>query len=277
MSAHPYSGAQVAFATMHGKEQLARQPFLDILNAEVVAPPALDTDQFGTFSGEIARTLAPQAAARVKARLGMKLSGTPYGLASEGSFGAGLGYVVEHREVLMFIDEARGLELVESAIDTSPLPSGRGIESIEGALGYAADLGYPRQGVVLSTRSGLIRKGMETEDELTHAVGQLRERAGGLPIAISPDYRAHRCPSRAAVIVSLADRIARRLATPCPGCSAPGFGQVAYERGLRCSGCGEQTRMIAADILGCGVCSRRVRQSRAQRFASAELCDFCNP
>ena len=63
MKTHPFAGARIAFATMHGKEQLARHAFLDTLSADVIAPADLDTDQVGTFSGEIARTLSPRAAA----------------------------------------------------------------------------------------------------------------------------------------------------------------------------------------------------------------------
>jgi len=47
----------------------------------------VDTDQFGTFTGEVARTGAPADAARAKARLAMSVTGLPYGLASEASYG----------------------------------------------------------------------------------------------------------------------------------------------------------------------------------------------
>lgn len=66
----PYAGALIAFATMHGKEALAQQPFRDILGASVVAPAGLNTDQFGTFSGEIPRILTPHAAAAPKSTSG---------------------------------------------------------------------------------------------------------------------------------------------------------------------------------------------------------------
>lgn len=70
MTTHPHSGATVAFATRLGKEQLTRAPFATILQADVIAPADLGTDQFGTFTGEIDRALTPLASARVKARLG---------------------------------------------------------------------------------------------------------------------------------------------------------------------------------------------------------------
>ena len=279
MKTHPYAGTRIAFATMHGKEQLARHPFLDTLGAEVIAPADLDTDQFGTFSGEIARTLSPRAAALVKARLGMQLAGVPYGLASEGSFNSGLGFLVEHHEVLIFIDEIRDLELVEGTITTSPLPPGRSISTLEAALTYSRAIGHPEQGLLL--RGGAagerIQKDFDTAEQLSDAVGRMLELTSGRPVTISPDFRAHRCPSRAEIITILAQRMGRRLAIPCPNCHTFGFGQVDIERGLRCSDCGEPTRMIAADISGCGRCPHIVRTPRTDQCASPQWCDYCNP
>jgi hypothetical protein len=279
MSTHPYAGAKIAFATMHGKQQLARQPFLDILGAEVVAPAGLDTDQFGTFSGEIARTLGPRATAQVKARLGMQLAGTPYGLASEGSFNSGLGFLVEHHEILIFIDEICGLELVEGTIATSPLPPGKAITTVDAALTYATAIGHPEQGLLLrgGAAGELVRKDLDTGEAISDTMVQMLRHTPDRPVVISPDFRAHRCPSRAQVITTLAHNMAGRLSTPCPLCHTPGFGQVDIERGLCCSDCGEPTRMIAADILGCGRCPHTVRTSRTNRIAAPQWCDYCNP
>ena len=74
---NPYRGAVIAFATMHGKEQLARGPFRTILGAAVLAPAGIDTDQFGSFAGDIPRILTPQQAARSKALLGLRAASFP--------------------------------------------------------------------------------------------------------------------------------------------------------------------------------------------------------
>ena len=52
----------------------------------------------------------------------MQLAGVAYGLAFEFSFKSGLGFLAEHHEALIFIDEIRDLELVEGTITSSPLP-----------------------------------------------------------------------------------------------------------------------------------------------------------
>ncbi|TDK90892.1 hypothetical protein EUA02_22320 [Mycobacterium paragordonae] len=64
-----YAGTVIAMGTMHGKERQVAPAFAAEIGARVIAPPGIDTDQFGTFAGEINRTLAPVAAASAKARI----------------------------------------------------------------------------------------------------------------------------------------------------------------------------------------------------------------
>ncbi len=59
MKTHPFAGARVAFATVRGKEQLARHPFLDTLGADVIAPADSDIAKW-VPSGEITHTLSPE-------------------------------------------------------------------------------------------------------------------------------------------------------------------------------------------------------------------------
>jgi hypothetical protein len=276
-SARPYAGERIVFATMHGKEALARAPFHDILGARIIAPDHLDTDQFGTFSGEIPRTLAPRTAARVKAQLGIHLARTPYAIASEGSFSSGFGPVVEHDEILLFLDASRGLELLESTRLTSPLPAGRRVSSVDAALAYAAAVEFPHQGVIVrgGTDQHLIATSLSSTAELRRKVTDLLELAP--QVTLEPDYRAHRCPRRAAVIRTLATQMAERLDTGCPACDTPGFGRIDVERGLPCDECALPTHVIAADILGCGLCTHTERRARPERTAAAHWCDGCNP
>ena len=273
-----YAGRVVTFATMHGKERLAREAFRDAVGATVVAPRGMDTDQFGTFAGDIPRTLGPRAAARAKARLGMQIGGTTLGLASEGSFSSGFAASVESREILLFIDDDRAMELVEGAITNSPLPGGRRIRSTDDALTFASAVGFPDQGVIVTgtvDNQTTAYKTLSQFAELERTVeALLRDESS---VMILPDYRAHKAPSRAEVIRTLCQRMARRLSTSCPECEAPGFGQVDIERGLPCSHCASATQVIAADIQGCGVCVHRSRLARAQTRADPRWCDYCNP
>ncbi len=273
-----YTGRNITFATMHGKEQLARGAFRRILGATVAAPPGLDTDQFGTLAGDIPRILTPRDAAHAKARLGMQIARSPYGLASEGSFSGSSGPLVEQREILLFIDDDLGLELIEGTLTTSPLPGGCTITTPVRAREFARALGFPSQGVVLhSAQDGhmIAHKDFTQLDELQATAEALL--ASGSAVIVQPDYRAHRAPSRADTIRTLCNQMAKRLATGCPNCHTPGFGRVDVEHGLPCSDCGAATQVIAADLHGCCACSHRTRIPRTHLRAEPAWCDYCNP
>jgi len=274
-----YQNEPITFATMHGKELLAQHPFADALGANVVAPQQLNTDLFGTFSGEILRTSSPRSTALAKARRGMELEHTHYGLASEGTFSTGFGTIVENTEVLVFVDDILGLELVEGSITISPLPAGRTIRHLDDALNYAAAVGFPEQRVILQTTHNGIATSFKNigDRETLHRVGEKVFREANNSVSIMPDYRAHHCPSRAAVIHTLCEQMAHRLATECPMCLTPGFGQLDVEPGVPCESCGTATNIIAADIHGCGKCPYRTRIGRPVKRAAPHWCNFCNP
>lgn len=273
----PYSKQSIVFATMHGKERFAAHPFREAVGAEVVAPDHLDTDQLGTFAGDVPRLLSPRAAARVKARLGMQITGLPYGLASEGSFGSSL-IGTETTEILLFVDAERGFELVERSSGATPLPPAQSVATIGSALDFARRIGFPAQGVLLRESRGPITVTHKDVTALS-ALAELVERGldDGAALTVLPDHRAHRSPSRADRIRTLCDWMARRLATRCPGCATPGYGVVDVERDLPCSLCDAPTSTTAAEILGCPVCDHRERRTNSARRADPVECDRCNP
>ena len=60
----PYRDCRIAVGTRHGKETQFTRAFEAVLSAHLVTPPDLDTDRFGTFSGEIPRTATASDTAR---------------------------------------------------------------------------------------------------------------------------------------------------------------------------------------------------------------------
>ncbi len=276
----PYLDRCVVFATMHGKEKLAREPFARELGAEVVGAVGLNTDQFGTFSHEIERTLTPRLAARAKARLSLKLSGEHYALASEGSYSSSFGPLVVHNELLLFADDERGFEITESVSAATSLAGARQCTTVAAALDHATRIGMPEQWVIAYVQGGselIVRKALRSRDDVELAVTALLDASPDHTVTVEPDLRAHASPSRAAVIAQLSQRMALRLATPCPRCSTPGFGIVDARRGLPCRDCGEPTRGVVADVLGCALCDRVEFVDRPERTSAPEWCDACNP
>ncbi len=109
-----YRGQLVALATRHGKQRQVGPVFGEVLGAGLVVPRDVDTDRFGTFSGEVPRAGPALATARAKARLGMRTAGLRLALASAASYQVLPGFgCCGHEELLLFLDDMRGLEVVE--------------------------------------------------------------------------------------------------------------------------------------------------------------------
>ena len=276
-----YAGQIVAFGTQHGKEHQVAPAFAAVLHAEVVAPPDFDTDQFGTFSGEAPRTLSPVDAARAKARLAMAALATPYGLASEASYGPlpGLG-LPGHEELLIFLDAERGIEVVEGE-RTLTTPGGRcRVASLSEARPCLEQAAFPAQAVIVRAAAGdglPIHKGIADLHHLEQAIQDAARRSADVHVVLEPDLRAHHNPTRRALLARLGHRLAQRLATPCPVCSTPGYGRRTTRIGLPCAACGWPTDLVSADIHGCQRCHHQHRQPRRGTTAEPRWCDRCNP
>ena len=77
---------RAVLATRHGKGPAFARA-LSPLGMEVVLADAVDTDAFGTFSGERPRTLSALDTAQAKARAALGSGSWALGLASEGTYG----------------------------------------------------------------------------------------------------------------------------------------------------------------------------------------------
>lgn len=270
-----YDGRRAALATRHGKEQVIAPAFAAVTGLAVTVPAGIDTDALGTFTGETPRAGSMLQAARAKARLGMAASGLPIGLASEGSFGPHpvLPFLAMGRELLIVIDDERGIEVVEEA--ASERTNFAALEIAPGAdvEGFLARAGFPGHALVLRSDERLV-KGIATRDEL----GGLLSRCTG-PLRLETDMRAHVNPTRMAGIGRLALRLAQRLATPCPVCAAPGFGTVRRETGLPCSACAAPTPLVSRLVCRCPLCGHETASPRndGRQAATPAECPECNP
>ena len=117
-AARGYAGCLAVVATRHGKARALRIPLRRLAGVRLRTPRDLPTDAFGSFCGARPRTLSALEAVRAKACLAIAVSGVPRALASEGSFGGdpACGLLAVHQELLVWRDEARGIELLESCV-----------------------------------------------------------------------------------------------------------------------------------------------------------------
>lgn len=279
---HPYAHQRIGLATIHEKDRAAAPPFRRLLRAEVVVAPRVDTDQLGTFSGEIQRPHALVETCLRKAELAFQTLDVDCAIASEGSYGpidrvplapAGI-------EIMAFVDRKRGLRLVET------LPTHRTnwrlwrFKAGDPAV-YAAikEIGFPEHGIFVMRNTDFSEphKALSTVEQVVAAVDRESARSDdGLALLIS-DMRAHRNPMRMRVLRALSWKLAKRLSQVCPRCGAPGFGHVHSTRGLPCEGCGEPTHWIDFEVDGCNACGHAVVRARkdGRRTAPRRTCKNC--
>jgi hypothetical protein len=283
-AAHPYAGRRAVLATRHGKERALGLP-LQRLGLTLELVPGLDTDALGTFSGEITRTGTPLETAIRKARLGMAASGSPLGIANEGSFGphpANPLLPADH-ELAVVVDDERGMVVSETVLSHRTCHSRRQAPDVAALGDYLERIGFPRQAVVVQAAgtgpAHALFKAVADWTTLARAVTACAAASPEGEALVQPDLRAHLSPLRMRVIRQLGWRLSERLARLCPTCSAPGYGWLETRPGLPCGDCGEPTRMPVAEVHGCNACEHREQRPprHGQLAADPAACDYCNP
>ena len=275
--------AAAALGTMHGKEAALAPPFAH-LGVALVLPEGLDTDRFGTFTGEVGRVGTMVEAARAKAQAAIAATGLAHGLASEGAYGPHptLPFVAAGLEILLWRDEAKGHEVVERLMDDSPVYDHGAAATADELSAFLERVKFPGTALIvapLSDRTSEPFKGVRDVDSLQDCVRDAARRSECGRAFVQTDMRAHMNPRRMETIGRLAERLAARLATACGYCGAAGWGLLRSGTGLPCSWCGGPTILVSREVHGCAACGAEVRQSRPDELAEADpgCCPRCNP
>ncbi|MFM7635263.1 MAG: DUF6671 family protein [Cyanobacteriota bacterium] len=281
--AGPYAGRQLCLTTHHGKQRALARAFRSGLGAELLVSDC-DTDQLGSFSGEVERSGDALSTCRRKAELGLERSGLSLGLASEGSFGPHptVPLLSAGVELLVFLDRERQLEVVEQQLELRTNYSRFRLEPGADPGPWLERIGFPGHAVIVRPEADPpvpCVKGIQSVSALERAIAHCRSAAAGEPLVLDTDMRAHLNPTRMASIRRLGFKLVRRLASACPACGAPGWGRSGTRPGLPCGWCGSPTELVAADVWGCGACDHQEERPRADGRQQADPghCPYCNP
>lgn len=279
---HPYAGATIALATMHGKAE-ALAPAFAMLGASLLVPHSIDTDALGTFSGEIPRLQPPLETAIAKARLAMAATGLPLGLATEGSFGPdpAIGFVPIHRELAVLVDDLHAQVICEwrNSHETNFASC---------MVGHASELDatrlvrwrFPSHALIVRAEPhGPVIKSLQDRAALDDAIATCAVASASGQARVETDMRAHLNPTRMNQIAALGERLTERLRCRCPRCGAPGFGRIELVTGLPCGWCRRPTDTVMAEIHGCAACPERMRMPRSDGLLHGDPahCATCNP
>ncbi len=275
--------ARIAFGTMHGKAA-AVQPPLRPLGIRLVVPQPFDTDRFGTFTPEVARTGSMLDAARAKARAAAAATGLPVALASEGSYGPHplMPMLPLGRELLLWHEADTGREIAVWRVDEAPVYDHVLIGASDALGPFLQAVGFPATAliVVAAGHDGPpVAKGLAARDDLARAVTRAVALSPQGRALVQTDMRAHCNPRRQGTIRRLAEDLAARLGCACPQCRAAGWGVLRQTAGLPCGDCGAPTALALARVLGCTACGHEVEEPAMGGPAAADPahCPLCNP
>lgn len=294
----PYVGQGAVLTTKHGKLRAIALPLRAGIGLQITTTTDIDTDQLGTFTGEVERTGTPREAAIQKARLGMKGTGCRLGIATEGSFGPHpfIPFVPGHQELIVFVDDDLGIEVSEQILLTETNFSHVVTSSIDEIENFLSRSKFPSHGLIVRPNAGdnikdklvrLIRansqptliKGIDTLAQLHAAIETAKKQSKDSLAHIETDMRAHMNPLRQRVLRKLAIKLARRLRRTCSQCACPGFGITGVEGRLPCSDCDYPSEAPAREIHSCPKCEYKesIPRQDGVRHVDPTYCHRCNP
>lgn len=275
-----FAGRKLVIATNHQKEKAIAPLVEKELGFSCLVPEGLNTDTFGTFSGEVERKRDPLSTAREKCLRGMELSGCDAGIASEGSFGPhpALYMVPADEEWLLFIDRAHQLEIIVRDISLETNFNEGPIATEAELWDFAGRSQFPSHGLILRParkQAAPIHKGIHEEEMLLRTFHELLRDYGS--VYAETDMRAMHNPSRMKVIKQLTEKLVQKIRSKCPACGTPGFGIQKALKGLPCSRCGLPTASIRSYVWQCTRCNFEQEIPHQKTEEDPMYCSFCNP
>lgn len=268
-------------ATKHKKEEVLA-PLLTNRLGVIVKVATIDTDLFGTFSGEIIRQKTALETLKDKCYEAIKLQNIDLVVASEGSFGPhpSLGFIPCNEEYLMLVDIKNNLEIVvkEFSIETNFATAV--VNTQEELIEFADKVNFPRHKVILRkslTDFTFIKKDIESFHILISQFNEIKAHQGFA--YVETDMRAMNNPSRMKVIEKAGLKLIDKLFKSCPSCNTIGYDVTRFEGGLPCSWCGLPTNSIMYSISSCLNCNFTEKNifPNGKKNEDPQYCSFCNP
>lgn len=277
-----FQNRKLIIATKHQKEKVIGPILKKELGINYFIDEQFDTDQLGTFSGEIERKLDPISTVREKCLRAMKTNNCDLGVASEGSFGShpSLHFINADDEFLIFIDTKNNIEIVARELSTETNFNGREIESETELMRFAKDIGFNQHAIILRKskyEKNEIHKGITCIEDLKRSFEALFSKHNS--VYAETDMRAMYNPTRMLVIQKAAEKLVQMIKTTCPHCKTPGFSITEAKKGLICSLCGLPTSSPLSYIYTCQKCkfTKEAFYPNSKNTEDPMYCDYCNP
>ena len=273
---------KIALATMHSKEEVIAPLIKLHLNAEIFVPNDINTDFFGTFSGEIERQQNALETLRLKCNLVMDMYNVDVAIASEGSFGPHPIVFISaaNEELIMYKDRKNDLEIVVKELTMETNFRGEAIEDLDDLIIFSEKIGFPQHAIILRKSKDCktdIVKGIKNENQLKEVFNYLKSKYG--VVYAETDMRAMNNPTRMKVIERATLKLIEAIQSECPKCYTPGFTVTTINSGLPCEQCFFPTNSTLSHLYKCKKCNfeKEVKYPNKKQFEDPTYCDFCNP
>lgn len=277
-----FKGRNLLIATKHEKEKIIAPILEKELGVKCFLASDLDTDELGTFSGEVERKDDPITTARKKCLMAMELTNCDLAIASEGSFGThpSIFFARADDEFLLFLDKKNDIEISARELSLETNFNGSEIKTKKELQEFAANSNFPSHGLILRKSKddlGGIVKGITNEEQLNNTFFKLITNYGAA--YIETDMRAMYNPSRMKVIEKATFKLVDKIKSVCPKCEIPGFGIVDRKEGLPCYQCHFPTRSTLSYTYTCQKCSykKEEKHPNGKQTEDPMYCDICNP
>lgn len=275
-----YRNQFILLASKHEKEKAIADVFFNKLSCTLEVHE-FDTDQFGTFTGEITRALSPYDTCILKAKCAAERYGYNLSIASEGSFGPhpAFPFMPCDHEIMVFLDLKNNWVIAEQYVTPHTNYRTMSITPETKLDDFLEKARFPEHALTLQTHldKRVIAKGIRDIYTLQAALARGFQEETALFLAT--DMRAMMNPTRMKAIAELAEKLVLRIDTHCAQCACPGFGLKSTKGALPCSLCGSATTFYEKEIWGCIACEHKEDRMRRDGLLKADptYCNYCNP
>ena len=275
-----FEGRQLFIATMHGKEQVIAPRVEHGLGVHCFTSSALNTDIFGTFSGEVERVHDPISTLRNKCNHALDMASCDLVIASEGSFEPhpSLFFIPCADELLMFMDRKHKLEIVVRQVNTITNFSAETVQLEAELVDFASRAQFPAHGLILRKGSddmSMMTKGITDWNTLKSTFHTILNQSDS--VFVETDMRAMYNPTRMQHIANLTDQLIVKLLSCCLSCQTPGFGITDSTPGLPCEICDFPTSSTLSYTYTCQRCHFSQVENAPRAKENPMYCDQCNP
>lgn len=279
---HFFQNRRLVIVTMHEKEKVIAPLAERYLGVYTMVGSDINTDLFGTFSGETERQLDIMTTLRNKCLQGMEKYGCDLAVASEGSFGMHplIFNVPVDDESLLLMDKKHQLEIHASIRSMETNFGGKEICDVEELESFATISGFPSHALIIRRDKGTtdhIFKGIRDWKTLYSTFDELHQRFG--KVYVETDMRAMYNPGRMKVIEDATNQLISKVLSCCPQCHMPGFSLTGTDSGLPCELCKAPTKSVKYEIYTCQSClfMEIKPYPKGKMYEDPMFCDYCNP